>query len=314
MVIEMFDKAPPLNPDGTTGVHLNILVNDPVPHHPSCAQASEDSANNVPMWRADHFGSDAQRNDLRSPSIGTVRSQIFRYALSAHSSSDPSSSACPSPGGGPFPPFGNLPDYDWSPFGSANTGGRTIVISASIMWICPDRLTGCYENPPGFDIIFHPIYPNATAQTNGIEHKWPYPVADMLGFGNLCAHGNCAHLKAIENDGAAQLYGRVLAHLLGVSLGLSDAEAHNDPTAPALFANGALQIRPPDPYARWTSLTLAPDGVGKPHAIKDGDVPYYPDINRLKACDPSSLDQGREISGRVSTADDPCVNGTWSWQ
>jgi virginiamycin B lyase len=312
LVIDMFRQAPVINADGSSGINLNILVNDAIEHRPSCAQAREDSGGPGPAWRSKHFGTEEQRSNPRARDIASVRGKIFRYVWSGHSSALPSTTSCPPPGLGPLPPAGDLPTYDWSPFGTANTGGRTIVLSAGILWVCPARLFGCYDSFNVGGAGWPAIYPGGKAD----GHQAPYPVADLLGFGQPHGHGT-----AIHTEGWVQVSGRAFAHLLGVSLGLSDVEARNDPTAPGLVSNGAIAIRPPDSYYRWTGLQLAPKGAGKPATVSSGNGPYYPDYNRLAACfDPTFINSGfpsfpgRDKNGRVMSPNDPCVTQTWNWQ
>ncbi|GAB3275588.1 hypothetical protein GCM10027449_14490 [Sinomonas notoginsengisoli] len=340
-VIMMFAKAPVFNPDGTHGINLNVLLDEPIPHTDSCHQASEDTGGTDDPIRhslkdnKESFGTHLARviGEASGYDLVGAKAKAVRYVWSGHSTSMTTSSGnCRPPGLGPLPPAGDLPSYDYTPYGDAWAGGRDILLSLSIMWTCPGRLTGCTKvlplpplprdvmlpppfGPPLYALQHIPIYPKATADKGPTTE---FPVSYLLGFGDP------GDAPLPDQSGLEQMWGRAFAHMLGVSLGLRDDEAANDPTAPALIQNGQPVLRGIDSYSRWTGLQLAPKGVGSAPREATGPTinapggPRGADFQALQVCSPSikhpahfwesGLPPGfyRNDSGQVTDPRDPC--------
>lgn len=233
-VIAKFAQAPITNPAGGPGIRLHILVDEALSHIPNC-----DSG--LSSVRGLYFGTEQQR---AAPDVWEARQHAVRYVWSGHSSFADSSAECPLPslwdialqGFGLQP----LPDYDYSPFGNANVGGRDILITLGPLWICPgeaasfDLVPVCFSPPPPG------LFP-ATVEVAGQDTVFQKPVSMLLG--------------APEALGIRQLWGRTLMHLLGHALGLPhDHQVRNDPAVPG--------YSPPEAYSTWSGLQLAPTGPG----------------------------------------------------
>jgi hypothetical protein len=311
-IVSMFGAAPYDDPDGSAGVHLNVLVDERMFHYPNCAQARDDSGLRRPPWQATSivpgvgtivytnfggFGTNAQRQRDRDEGTHIIdaRTMAVRYVWSGHSSASADVSSCPVPSlgdliGGGLPGSGTLPSYDYSPFGDAPIGGRTIVASMGIIWSCRVAAYGCIGSTlPG-------IFPVTKFEGHGdLEARWP--VSLLLGFPaaptatglNDCLREKFHLADDADVMGAQQVWARGLAHLLGNSLGLEDADARNDPADAGLDTDGdgiPDHPRPPDSYARWSGLLLAPTGVGRLHEAHGVDFP------RVQSRNPDHIGDG----------------------
>jgi len=96
-----------------------------------------------------------------------AKAQAFRYIWSGHSTAPTASTSdapaatpeCNQPGDWDFFASGYgwrpLPEYDYSPFGDANIGGRDILVSLGPLWICPTInkvfgfITACFRQQTG---------------------------------------------------------------------------------------------------------------------------------------------------------------------
>lgn len=249
------------NPDGSKGINLHVLIDEPLEHTPNCDR-------DVSELRSLHFGSTVQR---QSPAVMAAKELAVRYVWSGHSSAGDGPGACPDPSAQQF--IGNglglfgLPDYDWSPFGDANIGGRDILITLGPVWSCPTWVDArqflgeavgadCDRDDGDTGGMFASgIYPARGVDENGQEVELPWPVARMLGVP--------------ETLGVEQLWSRTVVHLLGHSLGLaSDMEVLNLPDQPAedLDGDSIPDPRRPQPYnvSDWGALVYAPQGGGVP--------------------------------------------------
>lgn len=241
-----FANAPVNNPDGQGGVNLHILIDERLEHQPVCDQ-------NASSVRNPHFGTKQQRGT----DVVQAKEKVFRYAWSGHSvvaddAQSPDQCALPewyelvvTQGLG----LSSLPSYDYSPYGDANANGRDILVSLGPLWICPtqNKLAGistCYRGPL---LSPHPgIFP-ATVDGQG-DKEFSYPMSQLMGVP--------------ESEGSRHLWGRTLARLLGVSLGISRDTLKNDPNIPVPDHGGTVG---PDSYADWSSVDYAvPDGEGNP--------------------------------------------------
>lgn len=306
LVRDMFADAPVPNPDGTSGVRLQVLVDEAISHAPNCDQGEAGV-------RDSYFGTVGQRDRPEAATILMLKARAVRYAVSGHSTAHPGIDDCPTPDAASFiaSGFGAWPiePYDWSPFGDANLGGRDILISLGPVWSCPSEVRGNPDIPPpgpcyrrvvttpsafgGEHVTVMPgIFPTSVA-VSGDEIDLPYPVSRMLGLP--------------ERDGIAQLWGRALAHLLGHALGVTDADIRNAPDLPAsdMDGDGINEIALPESYWQWTGLSFAPSGVGIP--IQES-VPRYNDLAS------QDLDRDGFVEGRDNCPGVPNVAGSDGFQ
>lgn len=256
MVVDAFaDAVEVTNPDGASGMNLNLLIDESIVHDPNCDQ--DDSA-----LRAMHFGTPQQRLRQDSEPLLLAKAAAVRYVWSGHSSAEASDADCPDPDlremGRTALGLRALEPYDWSPFGDANLRGRDILLTLGPVWSCSSKIpphpdlffqavdADCDRDYPGLQFTDAGIYPAKVVDHTGREMDLPWPIARMLGIP--------------ESQGITQLWARSLMHLLGHSLGLDEAEVANIPDAPAV--NG--QIRPPDSYLSWQGLQYAPGEDGLP--------------------------------------------------
>jgi hypothetical protein len=255
-VIDTFRRAPLENPDGTEGIVLSVLVDEAIPHEPNCDL-------NTSSVRDDWFGTESQR---RSNAVIEAREMVFRYVWSGHSSDQEGD--CPNPGSIDFIAQGvglrELADYDLSPFGDANVGGRDILITLGPLWNCPSAIgdNGLGNNGPCYreiqaraDITLSSFLTDAgifPARVADID--WHHPVSRLLGEREL--------------DASRQLWARSLMRLLGRSLGIpyENEVVGNEPAPGGRVQSGEdnpLTPLPPDSYSSWSDVTvLAPDGLG----------------------------------------------------
>lgn len=251
--IDAFRQAPVQNPDSRSGIRLHILVDEALKHMPICDQGES-------SLRRTRFGTVYQRT---SSDIIKAKSLAFRYVATIHSTiSDDIPNLCPVPFLNDFLPTGlglkSLPYYDHSPFGDANVGGNDILVSLGPLWICPHQnlLLGfipvCFRGvtkvwvpvPNPLPPHFPPFIPIPTsnlgifpAMIEGQTQTFNWPIHMLLGVPS--------------EQGMRQLWGRVLVHLLGHSLGLEDdAVVLNKPDVPG--------FRRPELYANWVNLRYAP--------------------------------------------------------
>ncbi|HYF65866.1 MAG TPA: thrombospondin type 3 repeat-containing protein, partial [Herpetosiphonaceae bacterium] len=258
-VVQVFAQAPVANPHGVTGVNLNVLIDESIHHAPHCDRGTS-------VARETRFGMASQHGtritiggstlvfipqDPQWNLIRPAREKVYRYAWSGHSTAvdhNPATPPCPNP----TSLFGNLPSYDYSPFGDANIGGRDILISLGPLWICPtfNRVMGkdtCTGSWPA-------IFP-AKVNIEGDEHHVRY-------FKRSFHH----YLGVSEKDAITQLWGRTLIHLLGHSLQVAHGDIGNDPSRMANPATGQRVGLIPESYGSWVGLKYAPDGDGQPAA------------------------------------------------
>lgn len=286
-VIEAFAAADVPNPDGTTGVRLHIVVDEPIPHTPNCDRGSVDRR---------YFGSPLQRL-TGGPSVMAAKALAVRYVWSGHSSSSNDPTACPLPTDFLEQGFGAAPlaGYDESPFGDANFGGQDILITLGPVWICPSgigpisgpgilgaRVGPCFREELPVNAIsaafdFDPgIFPaRVPLRTGAGERLQRWPIQLVLGTS--------------EDDGIRQLWSRSLMGLLGRSMGVSNLGIepatpgrHN----PAHEAGKLLDPLMPVTYPTWDGLLYAPQGLIGSVVPPDG----YPNYAELAMTDLASSD------------------------
>lgn len=262
-VVRKFAAAPILNVDNTAGISLNILIDEGLPHHPNCDQ-------NQAATRDARFGTSGSNAFSRE-----AKAKAVRYAWSGHSSAKNDDGSCPTPGLSDFGlqgfGFAPLPDYDHSPFGDANLGGRDILITLGPLWACPasavlpgetTHLAGrCFRKtlPPAF--CFNCVIPPPPMTEPGI-----FPARVVTAGGDLDRNQPIHRLIGeTEADALRQLWARSFMHLLGNALGLDDSAAGNKPAPAGRHQDGShapLPPLPPDDYSSWNNLTFAPNGDG----------------------------------------------------
>ena len=294
--IRAFAGADVDNPDGSTGINLRILVDEAVPHTPNCDQS-------VPAARADSFGTPSQR---RSNAVVEAKEMAVRYVWSGHSSARDSGGPCDDPGRIDFLKQGlglePLADYDWSPFGSANLGGRDILITLGPVWSCSSEIGAksavglgylgpCFRESNifnfmnGLPVADPGIFP-IDVPVNGSNKKINWPVTRLLG--------------ETQEDASQQLWSRGLMRLLGHNLGLTVAEANNDPTPAGRHQAGErnpLTPLVPDDYDDWSQL----DYTIKASAVRiDQPFPNYDELAR------TNLDLSDPDNDGVLEHDDNC--------
>ncbi|MEX1195622.1 MAG: thrombospondin type 3 repeat-containing protein, partial [Dehalococcoidia bacterium] len=267
-VVNVFGAAPVDNPDDTSGIKLHVLVDESIRHIHNCDQG-------VAETRATNFGTAQQRGDA---DVIAARERVFRYAWSGHSSiKDYTPQACPLPafweiiaaGAGVHP----LPVYDISPLGHAIPGGRDIIISLAVTWICQlytfDLPAQIATAPPCFrQIIYDPVlipglFPARVALANGGSTPVPKPVHMMLGVP--------------ASQGVRQVWGLSFTNLLGHSLGVPASQVGNNPNTSG--------VNPPAGYGSWVGLAYAPPVTGAAAASipqgggGGGFIPILPDFS-----------------------------------
>ena len=284
-VVDMFASLNIANPDGSTGVSLNVVVDERVVHVPTCGELGP--------AEAAYFGSAAQRKLSNAALIRTARLRAVRQVLSGHAIRRPgvevNPTVCPLPGlfslmktsfgAGP------LPSYDFSPYGMAS-GTQIYSAISGPSWICypVNRLDGwkgavlglgealpgisienksmCYRNTRwgadprilGPSKVFlmnpgiFPTYLDKDVGNSATRVDIPAPVQLLLG-------------ENAESAGR-QLWSRSLASLLGRSMGLSDAEAGNFPIVFGRSQTQRNKLLPPvlpGAYSRVDALKFAPN-------------------------------------------------------
>jgi Thrombospondin type 3 repeat len=322
-VVDMFASAPVGNPDGSSGVTLNLVVDDQIKHKPNCAT--------VENIRAGFEGSDQQRfavgNDPLarffpgSPTYGEVlgaRAKSVRYVWAGHAidrvtlkpdgtlepvqdietngSANPVTRDCLYPSFVSLMKQGmgleNLPSFDFSQWGTGT--GKTIAAAMSgAAWVCsPDaKLDGliydaglwglsltpgtifesksaCYRNTragvPYVDST-SPLNPFSVGGKYLIINPGIYPAKIKPYLSQTTTFSLKAPIQMLLGESgessARQLWSRGLSNLLGQSMGLSYAEAGNDPvvygrkqTTPNQLLGPVL----PGSFNRWTNLDFAP--------------------------------------------------------
>ena len=274
--VGMFRRAPVTNPNGQTGVRLNVLIDERIAHSVNCDQDESEQ-------RAASFGTPQQRRDAHWSQIARTRDKAVRYAWSGHSTR--SEGGCPNPPFADFVQSGfglrNFESYDYSPAGDANIGGRDLLVSLGILWSCPAAVgvnVGinpgiCYRPRVAVPTIFGPkparglipgIYPGRVTTPSGDVIDANYPIARLLGL--------------TEQAGAAQLWERTLAHLLGHAMGLrTEDQVGNRPDVVGAGTAGSKTTR----HSHWystagTRLIYAPKGNGV--ATLDEDEPRYTEL------------------------------------
>lgn len=299
-LVDMFKRMNVTNPDGTTGVSLNIVVDERVTHVPTCGEL-----NPVNPAIPGYFGSKAQR--LIDATAGNsrflnARTKAVRQVLSGHAINRPgvetTPTLCPLPGlwsliktsfgAGP------LPSYDYSEFGSAN-GSQIYTAISGPSWICypVNRLDGfkgallslgeltpvislesksmCYRNtrfkatlPPSYQVfLMNPgIFPtHLRVKASDPNTRIDIPAPVQMLLG-----------ENAESAGR-QLWSRSLAALLGRSMGLTEVEAANFPVVLGRTQTTRNKLLPPvlpGDYLRTTDLRYAPY-LGAP--VSKGTLP-----------------------------------------
>jgi len=263
-VINVFRSAPVSNPDEEAGVNLHILVDEAIAHDHNCDQGAAET-------RPTNFGTPGQRGDSQ---VLNAKEMAFRYAWSGHSSLKATPQECPLPsvldvllaGAGIAP----LPDYDISPHGFATTGGRDILVTLAVSWVCQlysfdsgplVRYAPCFRSLAPTIGLAPGLFPAEIALPGGgvMDVQWPQHM--MLGVP--------------PSQGVRQLWGRAFMNLLGQSLGLSNFDATNDPNR--------ISPHAPESYRTWERLLYAPAGPGGPSAALvrsagAGFEPIFPDF------------------------------------
>lgn len=292
-IVDTFGRAQVSNPDGAPGINLHILVDESINHLPNCDQ-------DVSSMRATYFGTSEQRSSSNSEAVLAARELAVRYVWSGHSSYSDRGDDCPTPTPEALlaTGFGTRPveDFDWSPFGDANIGGRDILITLGPLWSCPSQIETagfihpCYRGYVGrpdlspetrdYQALTPGIFPTSVNTGSGDLIALPYPVVRLLGLP--------------EQEALTQLWGRTLMHLLGHSLGLDDAQVQNVPDTPATdtTGDGRNDLLRPDELLTWEGLQYAPLGDGTPTTEL---VPRY-----------SSLVQGDHDRDGVAEGEDNC--------
>jgi alpha-tubulin suppressor-like RCC1 family protein len=324
-VVQKFAAAPVSNPDTRTGIALHVLVDEALPHLPNCDQ-------NLAAVRDSHFGTVGQDAIARE-----AKALAVRYAWSGHSSAKNDDASCPTPSVFEFGTQGYgwmaLPDYDHTPFGDANQGGRDILITLGPSWACPGSallpgedpfLAGrCFRKTLPPTLCLQCILPPPPTVIPGI---FPARISDPGG--DLTRNQPIHRLMGETEAGSLrQLWSRSFMHLLGHSLGLGEAAVGNQP-APGSRPHRAdhLPLDPllPDGYADWSSLVLAPSGDGLDIADAfenydelgtrdliasdaDADAVLEADDNCPGVFNPGQNDlDGRQVDGIVFEFGDAC--------
>jgi hypothetical protein len=249
------------SPDGRPGVTLHVLLDERTEHRPNCDQAPSSA-------RGEFFGTADQRNNR---AIIAAKSLAFRYVWSGHSTVDDRDVLCPFPTAKSFVFHDPVPAYDWTPYGSANKGGRDLLMSLSLAWWCPTNSdftspsqhlhAGSYSNActntwdlPGTD-VGDGVYP--------AKFQVPRGALDEPADVRAVTYPKVRLLGVNEAEGTRQVWGRAFMRLLGVALGLEPNVAGNDPqTRPA---PGGAALRAED-YGNWNNVVWAPSGDGTPVA------------------------------------------------
>jgi len=264
-VVNTFRDAPIDNPDDSPGINLHFLVDEGIRHDHNCDQGAAET-------RPTNFGTAQQRTD---PEVLAAKEMSFRYAWSGHSSLKANPADCP------LPPFseimeagagiGPLPEYDISPHGFAAPGGRDILVTLAVTWICQlytyDFSPGGYF-PPCFRppvIPFPPgLFPADVKGQNGApDVPVTFPMHVTLGVA--------------PSAGVTQLWGRTMMNLLGYSLGVPAGSIGNNPSL-----SGPLG---PQSYGSWNGISYAPPATNGFAAASlsaganGGFVPIFPDFS-----------------------------------
>jgi hypothetical protein len=289
-VIKAFRETPKVSsPGGRTGVNLHVLLDERTDHRPNCDQAPSNA-------RGEFFGTAEQRNHR---AVIAAKSMAFRYVWSGHSTADERNVLCPMPEAKSFLFHDPVPAYDWTPYGSANKGGRDILLSLSLSWWCQ---TNSEFSSPGQTVAG--ISSNACANTwdlpgsdigDGLyPAKFRVPRGALDGPNDIrdVAYPKARLLGVNEAEGTRQLWGRSIMRLLGVALGLDPQVAGNNPQL--RNAPGGAGLRPVD-YANWAGAVWAPTGDGTPVPASEFAKP--------DSLDTQELDLDRD--GRVER-DDNC--------
>ena len=151
-VQQVFDTAPVVNVNESSGLNLHILVDERIRHEPNCDQGTS-------AIKDSYFGPFLQHgglignSDIALPphtnwkNLKAGRERMYRYVWFGHSSAqndDVSATLCPKGWVVPLIAQGlgwvDIPEYDYSPFGSANIGGRDILVTLGPLWICPTAI------------------------------------------------------------------------------------------------------------------------------------------------------------------------------
>ncbi|HXV33986.1 MAG TPA: PxKF domain-containing protein [Gaiellaceae bacterium] len=303
-ITDVFDDAPVSNPTATSGVALHILIDEAIPHAPNCDQGES-------SVRPDRFGTAEQRANANATEILAAKEAAVRYVWSGHSSHSNSGAACPNPDGFTFfkqgAGFSELADYDWSPFGDVDVGGRDLLLTLGPIWSCSAEiklnsdspfLGPCYRQIKiiqtwfGFgsaSVVPIPgIFPAKIRDEHGNQLDVRWPINQLLGVG--------------ESAGITQLWARALTHLLGHALGLpDDASVRNQPGVP-----GASD---PDSFASWQGLNYAPgQGTG---SLQES----FPDYVGLAAqdLDGDGVPEGEDNCAGVSNPEEDGRQPDWDF-
>ena len=284
-VVNMFSNAPVENPDDVDGVNLHILVDEPIKHIHNCDQAPA-------ATRATNFGTEEQQASAQKIQ---AKAMAFRYSWSGHSSTrDDTPNQCPLPslfviaqaGAG----LGPLPFYDISEPGHALPGGRDVLVTLAVSWICQlysfdlpgivGNLPPCFRKIVGITTGILPgLFPADISLPNGGTEEVPLPMHMLLGI---------PPSEAVE-----QLWGRTFGRYLGTALGVPTASLGNDPRTTG--------SQPVNSYGSWQGLSYAPPSGASPASLSAagaGDAePIMPDY--------TLADQDQDGDG-VIERDDNC--------
>ncbi len=275
--IDMFDRGPVPNPNGTRGVNLHIFIDESLYHRINCdTAASRDGEVS--------FG----RSGMTVPAV-RARRLAFRYVWSGHSTAFEDPSKCPKPKSWEILAMASgaraLPRYDYTPFGDADVFGRDILMSLGPAWICPTWIDGVCrrEGDPG-------MFP-AKVKIDGEKYDLPEPVQFALAE-DAVGSPREDDQKAVMS----QLWGRGLAHLLGHSMGLTrDADVRNNPVVkPIVTSGGRVAGLQPQPYVTWENLRYAPSWWGLSYAPTESQ-PAPRAFSPERECTPWAYRNGRRI-------------------
>jgi hypothetical protein len=314
--VDMFARAPLPNPNGRSGVQLNLLVDERTAHKPNCNQATHESNLERP-----NFGTAHQR-DHEAADVLTAKNLAVRYMWSGHSAADHHHAGeedpCPDPNRFDFARQGyglaELASYDYSPFGSVRVGGSYMVASLGILWNCPSDI-GTTEAMPLMRGVLGPCYRETEANlliagaatmvdpgifpakidAGSVDGKsWRWPVSRLMG--------------EREATAGRQLWSRTVSHLLGHAMGLESDDDVNNKPAPAgrkqAGKDHPLLSLAPDSYDTWSGLKFAPGGA-LGGALKVEQHPNYDELAR------TSLELSDPDDDGVMEHDDNCP-GVWN--
>nr|AQQ74883.1 hypothetical protein [uncultured bacterium] len=84
-----FEAAPLMNPDGTEGIALHIVVDDTtLPFERVTQTPNKNWPPNAPQLKADWFGTDQERSDASSTALLDAKGKAYRYAIQFNEASE----------------------------------------------------------------------------------------------------------------------------------------------------------------------------------------------------------------------------------